>query len=302
MKVIKGCDVVYGFSFDMKEKYRVSPGEEFVVETNDCFYQQIQDEDELIENLDHGAFNPATGPIYVEGARAGDVLKVKIKKIEVDSKGCSLTIPDAGFLPDRVSQALTKIIEIKDGFAIFSNEIKIPIRPMIGVIGVATRKEDGLIATDTPFRHGGNMDTTDITQGTTLYLPVAVDGAMLALGDLHAVMGDGEVCVTGLEIPGKVTLEVEIIKNKEIAWPILETKDSIQVIASDPDIEEALRLALEEMIRILEKIKGLSFEEAYILASLAVDMKISQLVNPKKTARASISKEILNPNKIFENI
>lgn len=301
MKIIKGCDVVYGFSFDMEEKYRVSPLEEFVVETNDCFYQQIQDEDELIENLDHGAFNPATGPIYVEGAEPGDVLKVKIKKIEVDSKGCSLTIPDAGFLPDRVTKALTKIIEIKDDLAIFSDEIKLPIRPMIGVIGVATRKEDGMIATDTPYRHGGNMDTTDITAGTNLYLPVAVPGAMLALGDLHAVMGDGEVCVTGLEIPGKVILEVEIIKNKEISWPILENKGSIQVIASDADLEKASRIALEEMIRILEKARGLSFEEAYILSSLAVDMKISQLVNPKKTARAAISKDILDPKKLFEN-
>ena len=302
MKVIKGCDVVYGFSFDMEEKYRVSAGEEFVVETNDCFYQQIQSEDELIENLDHGAFNPATGPIYVEGAEPGDVLKVKIKKIEVDSKGCSLTIPDAGFLPDRVTKALTKIIEIKDGFAIFSDEIKLPIRPMIGVIGVATRNEDGLIATDTPYRHGGNMDTTDITAGTNLYLPVAAPGAMLALGDLHAVMGDGEVCVTGLEIPGRVTLEVEIIKNKEISWPILETKDSIQVIASDPNLERASKLALEEMIRILEKAYDLSFEEAYILSSLGVDMKISQLVNPKKTARAAISKDILDSKLLFENI
>lgn len=302
MKVIKGCDVVYGFPFDMEEKYRVSPGEEFLVETNDCFYQQIQSEDELIENLDHGAFNPATGPIYVEGAEAGDVLKVKIKKIEVDSKGCSLTIPDAGFLPDRVTKALTKIIEIKDSFAIFSDEIKIPTRPMIGVIGVATRKEDGTIATDTPYKHGGNMDTTDITAGTNLYLPVAAPGAMLALGDLHAVMGDGEVCVTGLEIPGRVTLEVEIIKNKEIAWPILETKDSIQVIASDPDLERASKLALEEMIRILEKAYDLSFEEAYILSSLGVDMKISQLVNPKKTARAAISKDILDSKLLFENI
>lgn len=302
MKIIKGCDVVYGFSSEMEERYRVSPGEEFVVETNDCFYQQIQDENELIENLDHGAFNPATGPIYVEGAEPGDVLKVKIKEIEVDSKGCSLTIPDAGFLPDRVTKALTKIIEIKDDLAIFSEEIKLPIRPMIGVIGVATRKEDGMIATDTPYRHGGNMDTTDITAGTNLYLPVAVPGAMLALGDLHAVMGDGEVCVTGLEIPGRVTLEVEIIKNKEIAWPILETKDSIQVIASDADLEKASRLALEEMIRILENVLGLSFEEAYILASLAVDMKISQLVNPKKTARVVISKDILDSKLLFENI
>lgn len=302
MKIIEGCDVVYGFSFDMEEKYRVSPLEEFVVETNDCFYQQVQSEDELIENLDHGAFNPATGPIYVEGARPGDVLKVEIKKIEVASKGCSLTIPDAGFLPDMVGKALTKIIEIEDGFAIFSDEIKIPIRPMIGVIGVATKEEDGFIATDTPFRHGGNMDTTDITEGTCLYLPVSVEGAMLALGDLHAVMGDGEVCVTGLEIPGKVTLEVEIIKNKKISWPILETKDAIQVIASDSNIEEALRFALREMIRILEKSKSLSFEEAYILSSLAVDMKISQLVNPNKTVRAAISKDIIDAKTLFKKL
>ena len=201
-----------------------------------------------------------------------------------------------------VSRALTKIIEIKDGFAIFSDEIKIPIRPMIGVIGVATRACDGLIATDTPYRHGGNMDTTDITAGTNLYLPVEAPGAMLALGDLHAVMGDGEVCVTGLEIPGKVTLEIEIIKNKKIAWPILESKDSIQVIASDPNLEKASRLALLEMIRILEKSKSLSFEEAYILSSLAVDMKISQLVNPNKTARAAISKDIIDTKTLFEKL
>ena len=201
-----------------------------------------------------------------------------------------------------VSRALTKIIEIKDGFAIFSDEIKIPIRPMIGVIGVATRACDGLIATDTPYRHGGNMDTTDITAGTNLYLPVEAPGAMLALGDLHAVMGDGEVCVTGLEIPGKVTLEIEIIKNKKIAWPILESKDSIQVIASDPNLEKASRLALLEMIRILEKSKSLSFEEAYILSSLAVDMKISQLVNPNKIARAAISKDIIDTKTLFEKL
>ena len=134
------------------------------------------------------------------------------------------------------------------------------------------------------------MDTTDITEGSTLYLPVAADGAMLALGDLHAVMGDGEVCVTGLEIPGQVSLELEVIKNKKIEWPILETKYSIQVIASDESLEEASRLALESMIDLVEKNLDLSFEDAYILSSLAVDLKISQVVNPKNTARAAIKK------------
>ena len=117
------------------------------------------------------------------------------------------------------------------------------------------------------------MDTTDITEGSTIYFPIAADGAMLALGDLHAVMGDGEVCVTGLEIPGQVTLELEVIKNKKIEWTILETEDSIQVIASDENLEEASRLALESMIDLLEKNLDLSFEDAYILSSLAVDLK-----------------------------
>ena len=300
MQIIKSDKVIYEFSNDLKEEYRVSQGEEFLVETNDCFYQQIQNTDQVIEDIDSRSLNPATGPIYVEGAKIGDILRVNIKKIDIDKKGCSLAIPKSGFLPDKVKNPKTKIIDIVDGYAVFSDDIKIPIRPMIGVIGVACQKDHGKIKTNTPYKHGGNMDTTDITEGSTLYLPVAADGSMLALGDFHAVMGDGEVCVTGLEIPGQATLELEVIESKKIEWPILETKDSIQVIASDENLEEASRLALESMIDLLEKNLDLSFEDAYILSSLAVDLKISQVVNPKKTVRAAIKKELIKSENIFE--
>lgn len=201
---------------------------------------------------------------------------------------------------DKVTTPATKIIEVKDGYAYFSKDIKIPIKPMIGVIGVGTYKEDSEWETDTPYRHGGNMDTAEIIEGSTLYFPVAVEGAMLALGDLHAVMGDGEVSGTGLEIPGEVTLEVEVLKRKSFDWPILETENEVMVLSSEEDINEANKEALESIMELIQKSLDLSFEESLILSSLAVDLRISQLVDPKVTIRAAISKEILPMEKVLE--
>ncbi|MDO5018025.1 MAG: acetamidase/formamidase family protein [Lagierella massiliensis] len=302
MQKVKSDKVIYTFKTDLKEVATVKEHEEFIVETNDCFYQQIQREDQVIEEIDQSSLNPATGPIYVEGAQKGDLLKVNIKKIEVSEKGCSLAIPGFGVLGDKKMKATTKVIEVFNSLAHFSEDIKIPIKPMIGVIGVAPFEEDGSHNTDTPFKHGGNMDTTEIGENTTLYFPVAVDGAMLALGDLHAVMGDGEVSGTGLEIPGEVTLEVEVIKNKTFNWPILETKDEIIVLSSGDSMEQATKYALESIIDILKNSLNISWEESYILSSLAVDLRISQLVDPKITIRSAISKEILSIDKVIENL
>ncbi len=300
MKRVSSNNVIYKFTTDLKEVEKVKPGEEFIVETNDCFYQQIQREDQVIEEIDHSSLNPATGPIYVEGAEVGDMLKVHIKKIDIADSGCSLAIPGSGFLPDKVKKATTKIIDVKDGYANFTDMIKIPISPMIGVIGVAPNREDGEWTTDTPYKHGGNMDSTEIKEGSTLYFSVATEGAMLALGDLHAVMGDGEVCVTGLEIPGEVTLQVEVLKNKSFPWPILETEDEIMVLASGDNMEYATKEALNSIIDIFEKSLGLTWEEGYILSSLAVDFRISQLVDPKITIRAAVSKEVLPFEKMIK--
>jgi len=301
MKTISSSKVIYSFTYDMEPVETVSPGEVFKVETNDCFYQQIEREDQIITEIDYDRINPATGPIYVEGAEPGDVLKIKILDIAVAGKGVSGTVPNEGALGDQVTRPTIRIINIEDGYAVLEG-IKVPIEPMIGVIGVAPKEEDGKLPTEMPWKHGGNMDTKDIKKGSTLYLPVYQKGALLALGDCHAAMGDGEICFTGLEIPAVVTLEVDLIKGKTIEWPLVETDEYTAVIASGNTLDEALYLAASEAVKHLKNGLNLTWEDAYILAGLAVDMKISQVVDPKKTVRAAIPKQIIATERIIESL
>jgi len=301
VKVIKGDKVIYKFTHEMEYRDKVKPNERFIVETNDCFFQQVQDEDMPMSKLDYDCLNPATGPIYVEGAEPGDILKVKIIDIEVEDKGVTMTFPNEGVLGDQATQTKVRILPIEDGHAIFHG-IKIPISPMVGVIGVAPTKEDGEWPTATPWKHGGNMDTTDIKAGSTLYFPVHQEGALLALGDCHAIMGDGEICFTGLEIPGKVTLEVDLIKNKTIKWPLVETEDYIMVNASGDTVDDAIYEASSEAVNFLKNGLNFEWEDAYMLASLTMDLRISQVVDPKMTVRACIPKNVLSTEDLLKGI
>lgn len=301
MQIIESTKVIYGFQNEMEYNYKVNLNEEFVVETNDCFFQQISSEKDLVEEIDANKLNPATGPIFVEGAEIGDILKIDILDIIIENKGVSLTIPNGGVLGSLVKKPLTKIIDIEDNMAILG-DIRIPIKPMIGVIGLATSKEDGFIPTSTPFKHGGNLDTKEITAGTSLYLPVRATGGLLALGDLHAVMGDGELCFTGLEIPGKVKLKLSIIKNKNLDWPLLETDKDIMIISSNETMEKAMYDSTSTLVKYISNTKNIEFEEAYILSSLAIDVRVSQVVNPLVTLRAAISKDVIGIDEIIDGI
>ncbi len=143
-------------------------------------------------------------------------------------------------------------------------------------------------------KHGGNMDTKIITKGSSLYFPVNQKGAMLALGDLHAVMGDGELSFAGLEIPGEVEIKVSVLKSKKIIeWPIVELEDRIEIIASGESLDLAMQEAARTAVGYLQEALKVSWGEAYVMSSLVVDLNISQVVNPKKTVRASIPKNIL---------
>lgn len=279
----------------------VLPGDIFKVETNDCFFQQVLSEEQDLKDLDYGRLNPATGPIYVGGAEPGDLLKVKIISIDVKDKGIAAVIPNGGLLGDQVTKSIIRIINIEDNHALFQG-VKIPISPMIGVIGVAPAKEDGEWTTDTPWKHGGNMDTKDIKAGSTLYFPVNQEGALLALGDCHALMADGEVCFTGLEIPAEVTLEVDLIKNKSVKWPLLETDEYTMVVASGDNLDHAVYEATSNAVEYIKNSLGIEWEEAYILASLSVDLKISQLVDPKITVRAAIPKYLVATEKLIDSL
>lgn len=301
MKHLKGDRVIYTFKPRMESVMTVEPGERIKVDTNDCFFQQIEREDQVLMEIDFDKINPATGPIYINGAEKGDILKVKIEKIDVANKGSAAVVPGHGILSDLAKVPIVKIFTVEDGYVDFKG-LKLPIDPMIGVIGVAPSDEDGDCPTETPWKHGGNMDTRDIREGSILYFPVSQEGALLALGDCHAMMGDGEICFTGLEIPAQVILSVDVIKNKKINWPLIETKDSTMVVASGDDVDKAIYSATEEGVRILSKALDISFEEAYLLASISMDLKISQVVDPKKTIRAAIPKWLIDTDGIIDRI
>lgn len=279
---------IYAFDKSHPAKLTVNAGETIEISTLDCFSNQVNEKNSL-SGIDWNHINPATGPIYVKGAKAGDILKVIIHSIELAETGVIAVGPGFGVMPiDSIAQ---KIIQVDHNVAHFSDEIKIPLNPMIGVIGVAPANDP--IPTGTPDSHGGNMDTKLITAGSILYLPIAVDGALFALGDLHAAMGDGEVGGTGIEIAGKVTTTLDVIHNQSIPHPIIETQNAFAFIVSKPTIDEAIQLATKLGIEAIHQYTKLSLHEAAMLASITCDAEISQLVDPLLTARFVVPKSIL---------
>ena len=284
---------VYSMSAHHKAAASCQPGETVVFETQDCFSNQIQTEEMLFESTDWESINPATGPLNIEGAEVGDTLKVEIKKIDLKKQGVMITSPEMGFLEEFITDSETKIIPIEANKAVFNDQIKIDLNPMIGVIGTSPGKDEKEVPCGTPAAHGGNMDTKVIKEGSTLYLPVNVPGAMLAMGDLHAAMGDGEVVVTGVEIAGEVTVKVDLIKNKKLSDPMVETEAAFYTIASGTDLDAAAKKASNNMFRFLKERLPLSNNEIAMLMSIICDLQVSQVVDPQKTARMRVGKEAL---------
>src|SRR5699024_5925032 len=220
-------------------KLTVNPGDKIAITTKDCF-SNLVDEQNTLATLDWNQINPATGPIYVKDAQKGDILKVTIHSIELADQGVCAVGPGFGLVP--IEKMTQKIIPIREQQAIFSESIHLPLNPMIGVIGVAPEGE--AISTGTPDAHGGNMDTKLIKEGAILYFPIFTEGALFALGDLHAVMGDGEIGGSGLEIAGTVIVTLDLIKTADselkIAHPIIETDDHFAFIVSRETIDQAI--------------------------------------------------------------
>ena len=265
--------------------------EEIVFYTKDCFNNQIKCEDYKFDVLDWNHINPATGPIYFENVHAGDVLKVEILDIELDDIGTMCCLPDNGVLGKDIFHDQVKKIKVENGYCIF-NELKLPINPMIGVIGVAPEKDT--VTCGTPGNHGGNMDNKRITKGSTLYLPVFQDGAYFACGDIHACMGDGEIMVSGVEINAKVTLKFDVIKNITIQEPRLEDKDFIYTISSNENIEEAIYSCTKTMSELLCKHLNYSINDAGMLLSCVGNLQICQVVDPARTVCMSVPKYVCN--------
>jgi amidase len=282
--------LVYAMSSNNSPALRVPDGATVDVHTCDCFEDQITSADQDFGELDWERINPATGPIYVEGAEPGDLLVVHIRRIEVAHQGVMTTGPGLGVLGDELTSNVIRMVPIVDGQAVFSDRVRLPLRPMIGVIGTAPKDEP--IPCGTPGDHGGNMDCTRITDGARLILPVNVPGALLALGDLHAAMGDGEVAVCGIEIAGKVTVQVHVLKDKVWPSPMLVDDTTVMTIASAETLDDAATLAVKRMVRFLERECGMDTAEATFLMSAAGHLRICQVVDPLKTARFELPRRI----------
>ena len=267
---------VYAFSPDNPPFQTVQPGELLTFRTMDCFSNKIREASDLVCDFDYSQANPAAGPVFVAGAEPGDVLVVDILDIQVADRGVITTLPGCGPLHQE-QETRTKVVPIRNGKALF-NDIEFPIQPMVGVIGVAPG--EGKVVCGYPGQHGGNMDCKLITKGARLYFPVRTPGALLAMGDIHAAMGDGELCGTGIEIAGQIAVKTALIKQQPLEWPVLETADKWYVIACAAEYPTALRLASLEMQRLMGAAYGWDVTDCYLYLSVQGDVEICQACKP----------------------
>ncbi|EMA17941.1 acetamidase/formamidase family protein [Haloarcula argentinensis] len=288
---------VYEFAPNMEPLYTAADGESLTFETIDSLNKAVQSDADLMDAIPEEV-NAATGPVAVEGATPGDVLKVEIEDVRLNEDlGRVITAPGFGLLQDHenIEHPATRVTEItNDGTSLSFKDMEIPVDPVIGTIGVATSEE--AMSTLTPHDHGGNLDTTDMTTGTTAYFPVFQDGAMLAMGDSKAAMADGEMCGTGAEIGTEIDVTVSVIADAavDLERPLVDTGDAWKTVASAETMEDAVKMANEDLIELLAAEHEYTLTDAYLFSSLVGGLEISQVVDPLVTVRNSIPNEYLS--------
>jgi amidase len=270
--------IAYAFDQNAAPRLVVEAPARLVFETHDARGGRLKRPDQVQEtapdfNDRFPKANPATGPVFVEGAEPGDTITVEIHKIELDSYGFVLVKPDMGLVRDLVDEPIAKICTIQDGFVQFDG-LRIPIRPMVGVIAVAPAGEPW--ASAYVGRHGGNIDSNRLTVGTRLHLPVQVPGGLVYVGDVHAAMGDGEVSGSGVEVGARVEVTIGLEKGTGRIWPHAETADQLITIASAPTYEAASEIAVREMMALLGERLGLAPTDAFMLISAIGDVRVNQ--------------------------
>jgi acetamidase/formamidase len=236
-----------------------------------------------------------TGPIYVEGAEPGNTLEVRIKKIKLAIPyGYNAFAPKRGFLPEDFPRSRMKIIRLDEKRMVghFARGIEIPLRPFFGCMGVAPPPEAGRISSGPPGIHAGNLDNKELVEGTTLFIPVHVRGALFAVGDGHAAQGNGEIDITALETSLHGTLQFIVRKDLKLRWPRAETPTHYIVMGLDRDLTKAMKIAAREAVAFLMSEKGLNANDAYMLASMTVDFCVTQVVDGTLGVHGMIPKGI----------
>jgi acetamidase/formamidase len=294
----------------LQPRLQIHPGDEVQIECVDASGGQIAPDMTVAEYLeiDRTRIHALTGPIWIEGAEPGDVLQIDVLATRHSGWGWSSIVEGLGFLKDRFREPYLFHWALDGDVTRSLAPAVVPVRPFLGVMGVA-RAEDGSFRTRPPGPFGGNLDVRELCAGSTLYLPVYNPGALFSCGDGHAAQGDGEVCINGIECPLAVTLRFILHKRQPLAGPIVEaseraardsTTDAWIVVESGTDIAATARAATSRMIDLLVSRWGFTDVHAYLLCSVALKLRLSQVVNePMFTVSGAISKQILPARELF---
>jgi acetamidase/formamidase len=283
----------YGWDNSIEPVLRVAPGESIEFDVYEASSGQISAASTAVDiaRLDFGKINPVAGPIFVEGAEPGDVLKATLLSFTPSGWGWTANIPGFGLLAEEFRDPALHIWKYDAATlapALFGRWAKVPLKPFTGTIGVAPAAA-GLHSIVPPRRVGGNMDVRDISQGTELFLPVEVAGALFSVGDTHAAQGDGEVCGTAIESPMKVAIKFDLIKSTPLAYPRFTTPGPVSrhldakgyevTTGIGPDLMEASKSAVRSMVELLCTRQRMPAVDAYLLCSVCGDLRISEIVD-----------------------
>lgn len=270
---------VFAFGPDLRPVLEVDPGSVVRLDLNDCYFGQVRSEADTPDTLDDALINAATGPVAVRGAMPGDTLVVDLLEITTGPQGAATLMPGRGQLGHLLEKPTTRILTVEGGTVRLGDHVTFPARPMVGVIGVATGGEVAPTLDAGP--HGGNLDDNLNAAGSSVLLPVRQPGAMLAIGDMHAAMGDGEVSGTGVEIDGEVLVRVDVLPGAQTHWPVTVTPTHwVTHGTAVEDLTAAVDAACQEAGRLLVDEWGFSVEDAFVFLSVACDAGIAQAVHP----------------------
>jgi acetamidase/formamidase len=294
----------------LQPRLHIAPGDIVHLECLDASGSQVRPGMTVAEYvaIDRGRIHALTGPIFVDGAEPGDVLQIDVLEVVHPGWGWSSVIPGLGFLKERFADPYLFHWQLQAEHTRSLVPAVVPLRPFCGVMGVAPA-ENGEFRTRPPGVFGGNMDVRELSRGAKLYLPVLNRGALFSAGDAHAAQGDGEVCINGIECPADVTLRFFLHKQRPLRAPLVESAalprsaaegDGWVVVESASEAMVAARAATSRMVDLLAERWGFTEVHAYLLCSVAMNLRLSQVVNePMFTVSASLPKQVLPPRKLF---
>jgi acetamidase/formamidase len=283
----------HGWDRSLTPAVHIAPGESLEFEVSDASGGQLSETSTVadVTRLNFAKINPVAGPVFIDGAESGDVLKVTLLSFVPSGWGWTANIPGFGLLADEFKEPALQLWQYDSKTlapALFGRWGKVPLKPFTGTIGVAPA-EPGLHSIVPPRRVGGNMDIRDIAQGTELFLPVEVAGALFSVGDTHAAQGDGEVCGTAIESPMRVALQFDLLKQEPLAYPRFRTAGPVTrhldgkgyevTTGIGPDLMEAARASGRSMVDLLSRRHGMPAIDAYLLCSVCGDLRISEIVD-----------------------